>query len=407
MEEKSRISRQQLLVLIGGCMIQSALIGIIVNTSGVFFTQMRTELGMSMTMIAAHNTIRAVVGALTGGYLSSLFFRVNKRIFLSIAVASIAVGYGLIAIGGDSFTWYIASCIIGLFVSMSMISISYVLSHWFPKGAGTTTGIASAFAGICGAVFSPIASSFIKSMGWSRALLAFCAIQLAVGLTGVFLMLPKSGDALFKTDVPRTADKGKKRERPDIPHLAARFALTVMVLTGSSIMLQFIFNVSVFAQTLGYPLEVGARLTSMVMIGNITGKLMFGAIEDRSSVWKSEMVIGSMVSVSILAFIFCTDNLAILSVASVVYGFAYSLSSVGLSRCCASAYGKEGQKSMVGYHVSISNAAGAIISLAIGIVYDKFGSYNPVLYIAFGASLLLIVSAFIVERIIKRDGPLE
>ena len=412
-----KMSRDQLLVLIGACMVQSAFIGIIVNSSGVFFAQMRVELGMTMTKIAAHNTIRALTGAASGAFLSKLFFRVNKKMYLLAAISTIAVGYALLAVGATTPLWYLASGMIGLFISISMISISYVLSHWFPGNAGLVTGIASAFSGVCGAIFSPIAGALIDGLGWFKALMIFCFITLAVGYTGVFLMLPKKGEALFKSDGKGASGsaagkrgagsakaKGGMSDLKSIPHFAARFAFTVLVLTGSSVMLQFIFNISVYAQTIGYSLQIAAMLSSAVMIGNITGKIIFGWISDRLSVWWAEVILTVLIFFSILGFIFCSRQLPILYVSAFIYGFGYSLSSVGLSRCCVSAYGMEGQKTMSGIHVSISNLFGAGISLAIGIVFDRFGSYDPVLWIALAASVILIVSAFSAERLIKADG---
>ncbi|MBQ4506623.1 MAG: MFS transporter, partial [Firmicutes bacterium] len=228
--------------------------------------------------------------------------------------------------------------------------------------------------------------------------------------TGVELMLPKKGDVLFNDDDKLKSSKvepGADDRRLRIPHLALRFAFTALTLTGSSIMLQFIFNVSVFAQTVGYSLDTAALLSSMVMIGNITGKIIFGIISDRLSVWKAVIILAAAIMCSILCFIFFYDQIAILYVAALIYGFGYAIGSVGLSRCCVSAYGMEGQKTMSGYHVSISNAFGALVSLGIGMIYDLVGSYSPILWIAFAAGAVMIVSSFTVERIIKADGPLS
>ncbi|MBQ1907780.1 MAG: hypothetical protein II173_06350, partial [Firmicutes bacterium] len=105
-------------------------------------------------------------------------------------------------------------------------------------------------------------------------------------------------------------------------------------------------------------------------------------------------------------FIFFYDRIAILYVASLVYGFGYAIGSVGLSRCCVSAYGMQGQKTMSGYHVSISNAFGALVSLGIGMIYDLVGSYSPILWIGFISGAVMIISSISIERIIKADGEL-
>ncbi|MBQ1907727.1 MAG: MFS transporter [Firmicutes bacterium] len=403
-----KMSKDQLLVLIGACMVQSAIIGIILNSSGVFFAQMRVELGLSMTKIASHNTIRAITGALSGAYLTKLFFRTNKKMYLRVAVLSVAVGFFLLTLGAKGIMWYIASGMIGLFISISMISISYVLSHWFPGNAGLMTGVASAFSGIGGALFSPVAGKLIGAVGFLKAMGVFSVITLIVGFTGVELMLPKKGEALFaEDDRPKAGvQPGAKAGDLYIPHLALRFALTALTLTGSSIMLQFIFNVSVFAQTVGYTLDTAALLSSMVMIGNISGKIIFGYIADRLSVWKAVITLAAAIMCSILCFIFFYDRIAILYVASLVYGFGYAIGSVGLSRCCVSAYGMQGQKTMSGYHVSISNAFGALVSLGIGMIYDLVGSYSPILWIGFVSGAVMIISSISIERIIKADGEL-
>ena len=153
-----RFSKQQWLVLIGACMFTSAVLGILVNTYSLFFAQMKTQFGISMTRITSHNTIRAVVGAVTGVYATGLFYRMkNKKLYFFATITTISFGYVLIALDPTGIGWYAGSVLVGSLIGSAVICLSYVLGKWFPDNKGLVTGIATSFSGVAGVIFNPVA----------------------------------------------------------------------------------------------------------------------------------------------------------------------------------------------------------------------------------------------------------
>lgn len=403
-----KFSKQQWLVLIGACMFTSAVLGILVNTYSLFFAQMKTEFGITMTRIASHNTIRAVVGALTGIYSTSFFYRTkHKKMFFFVTIASISLGYTIIALDPTGMGWYIGSVLVGTLVGSAVVCLSSVLAKWFPDNKGLVTGIATSFSGVAGVILNPVAGSLIGKIGVVNSLLCFAVLNLTVGTIGTILVFPKAGDHFFEEDSQPAAKTKKGFAGVTIPHLIPRFIYLVLIITGSNVMLQFIFNVSVFAQSVGYSLAQAASIASFVMVGNITGKLIFGALADRFDALTAVVLVGTCLGSAVLVYIFFANVYVLFAAFSVFYGFGYCFGNVGLARCAARVYGEKGQKSIVGIHVSITQGVGAVISLLIGMVYDKFGSFNPVLWIGFASYILMMIGVFGLRKLEKQDGALE
>ena len=52
-----KISVKQWRVLIGACLFQCAMVGVLINCSGVLFAQIRGEFGFTMSRVSLYNTI--------------------------------------------------------------------------------------------------------------------------------------------------------------------------------------------------------------------------------------------------------------------------------------------------------------------------------------------------------------
>lgn len=396
---KYKMTTQQRLVLIGACLFQCAFIGILINSAGVILAQIRVEFGFSLTRISSYHTLKGLMGALGGVLFTSLFFKVKQPIYMSVNILLVVTSFLLLIVDARSNAlWYLSACLSGTSFCTSTVMVPFILNRWFPHNAGATTGVAMAFSGLGGVVFNPLTAWLIESFGWRMAIIALAAITLL--MAGVALVL------MFRTPAPAGEAQFLSQDREKTAHTVTagdsgkfpmgRFALCTTALIASNIVMQFCQYVTIFAQGVGYSLQTGAALTSVFMIGNVGGKLLFGFACDRVGVYKT--MVAAMVSIACgsLLFAFCYQYLPVLYLASILYGVVYGLAMISISRCCIETYGVEDAKKYMGLHTSINGVLQAVSSMAVGVLHDWSGGFETQLLGGIG---FLIISACAVIRL--------
>ena len=392
--QKQHLTRQQVVVLIGACLYQCAMIGILLNCSGVLFAQIRHELAFSMSKVSVYNTMKSVTTALAAASATALYFKSKKPIFLLLNQLVTISSFLLLTVGATGPLWYVSAILCGLSSCVGSVAIPMLLTQWFPHNAGTATGIAMSFSGIGGAICNPLCAKLIGSIGWRGAIYVLSIITLTLTIPGLFLM--------FRQEAPTSTEPAEKKAASVSSSsgrtMVGTVILIAIVLIGGSLGVTFAVNISMYAQSIGYSLTIGASMTTMIMIGNVCSKFLYGMCCDKLGVWKATMGALVVASSSILCYLFLQNQVAILFAASLLYGCVYALSVVGISRCCVSAYGQQESKRYLGIHTCINSVVMAVASLMVGVLFDRFQSFSPVLFIVLIAMCCSFISCFALEK---------
>lgn len=391
---KNKYSREQWMVLIGACLFQCAMLGVLINCTGVIFAQIRQELGFSMSKISVYNTLKNVTTALSAATVTTFFFRSNKARFLLVNQFAIILSFLMITLRAEGLLWYASAVVCGVASCVGSVAVPMLLTRWFPQNAGTATGIAMAFSGIGGAVCNPLCAKLIDLAGWRWAIVILGAVMLAMTIPGLLLMFRReAADSAGSTSraVPR-AEAGSRQ------YGIGTVILVCVILAGGAIGVTFAVNISMFAQSIGYSLSVGASLTTMIMMGNVGGKFLYGFLCDKLGAWKATMLMFAVTAAALLCFLFAQDKIAVLFGASLLYGSVYALSVVSVTRCCVSAYGEQDSKQYLGIHTCVNSAVMAGVSLLVGVLFDYAQSFTPVLILtlcsaacSFSAAAVMLV----------------
>lgn len=393
---KKKYSKNQIMVLIGACLFQCAMIGVLINCSGVLFAQIRQEMGFSMSKISVYNTIKSVATAASAAYVTALFFRANKARFLLVNQLAIIAGFLLIIFDAEGIFWYASAVLIGVASCIGSVAVPMLLSQWFPGNAGTATGIAMAFSGIGGALCNPLCAGLITALGWKWAIVLLGLIMIAMTVPGLYLM--------FRKPVPEEAAAAKKEETTALKTGRGNFTAVLLVcltLLGGGMGVTFAINISMYAQSIGYSLAVGASLTTMIMLGNVGSKFIYGLLCDRIGVWKATMLTLAAAIASLSCFLLAQNQLAVLMGAALLYGGVYALAMVAISRCCISAYGQQESKHYLGIHTCVNSVVMAGASLLLGFLVDYTNGFTAVLLVTLGAMACSLAAAWAMEKIVK------
>ena len=386
------ITAKQWRVLIGACLFQCAMVGVLINCSGVLFAQIRGEFGFTMSRVSLYNTIKGVATALAAASITAWYFRSQKAVFLFINQLITVGAFLLLILGADGPLWFVSAGLCGLSSCIMNVAVPMTLNQWFPDNPGTATGIAMAFSGISGAVCNPLCARLISSVGWHGAIYVLGGVMLALTIPGLLLMFhDKAPGPIIKPPAKASVRKGNS-------HIKWRTVVLVTVLLlGGSLGVTLAVNMSIFIQSLGYSLTVGAAMTTMVMMGNVGTKFLYGAMCDRIGVWRATQCCLLLEAAALLCYLFLPGCLWLLYIVSLLYGCTYALSVVGLSRAVVTAYGAESGR-FLGIHTSLHSAIMAGASLLVGVIVDRFGGFRPVLAL----TLAVVICSFAAAELLKR-----
>lgn len=379
------------------CMIlvQGGIIGLLINSTGVLFAAVRTDLGFRAGDLSIYYTIRQLVMAVSVGVTSRVFFAKNEKLVMGSLGLCCGLSFVLMGTFSRLWQWYLAAAVMGFGMSCCMVVIPIMLNNWFTKNRGLVVGITMSASGIAGALFSPLCSVLISAFGWRAAAVVTGALSLAMSLSGSTFLLAapeKAGLLPYGGEKPGEgpAVEGGAGSR-QVPGWVYPAAVIALLCTNSYT--QFNNQLPTFAQTVGYPLQVGAVLTSITMVGNITGKLSLGAVSDRLGIYRAVELLLGMVCASQVIFFCAQESLLLLQLGALLYGFVYALGTTAPSLLFLDLYGPSGYKGKVSLTQSINSFIMAFAGSLFPYIFDFAGSFQPVfvLGIFVSASGLLVM----------------
>lgn len=393
------ISRRALAALIGACLFQCALVGVLINSNGVFMAAIRESTGMPMTMISANTSIRTIVCAVTSVPLTTMFYKGNMRRVMFGSILAVVANYLLMIVCTGNILWYVIPALSCPVSTIGLLAVPHILRQWFPEHSGTATGAAMAFSGLGGVVFNPVAAALCTSCGWQTAIVIMGAIMVVMAAVGVRLCFGSS-------KIPAEA-AAPSREEPVLEGLRisvpARFTLLVIMLFSCSVTV-LVSYISVHVGELGYPLAAGAAVTSFAMFGNIGGKVVFGWLTDKLGIWKTMTIASAMVCVGSGMLSVVRNSLPMMYLAALLYGVSYYCAAIAISRACPSVYGTELNKKYIGTHVTLYNVVAAVLAFSAGPIFEYTGSFAPIFAVVSVACAAAAVTAAVFGVLFSRQA---
>lgn len=398
---KRKLTRQQLEVLLGAALFQSALLGVWINVTGVFLAEIRTELALSVTRVSSYFTMKNIMAALLGAIIAKAFFRSNKKVFMACVAFSVTVAAMLLVGARYPVLWYLSAIVCSLTQGSSAIMVPYILDPWFKDKAGMATGIAMGASGLASAITSPLSSVLIGSIGWQKALFVLCVIIWVLSAAGLWLLFKNKPDSAGGFNEEKAVQAKSIRLKSGAEKSSFKtgvFVVCSVIFVSATALMQFTQYFSIYAKGAGYALSVGATLTSLNMIGNTAGKFLFGFLEGAIGIWNTIILAFACILAACVCYLLFPGSLMLLYIGALLYGIVYALVNVSLSRGSIAAYGAKESQNYVGLHVSINNIGGAAYAMLIGVIYDATGNFSPILGAGIVFCVLSIVSALILKR---------
>lgn len=368
-------------VILAACCALNFGLGMTINCAGQYFQVVATDLGVGMGKLTLYLTVRGLCLALAAPIVGRVLERANTR---WVVAASFAVVLGCTAAMGlftQVWQWYLTGGIMGLAGAFSFLQVTPILlNNWFARRTGFAVGLAFVFSGLGGALFNPLLAMLIQSLGWRISYGINAAAAAVIVLPATLLLVYQPADKGMKPygwqrgDAPAKKSLHSTEAGGTVGRRGGLFACLFLVFGLVAFTACYAQQLSTYAVSAGYSLTFGGWLTSLSMVGNITGKLALGSINDRFGA-RTMTLFGMVVVAAAFLLLLDSGRTAMVYVGSFLLGTGMSMTSVASPLLARDLFGTQRYSlvlSRLSFGQSLLSALGIPI---IGVLYDATGSF--------------------------------
>ncbi|MDO4537160.1 MAG: MFS transporter [Coriobacteriales bacterium] len=394
-----KLPRTHLLILVSMCSLLAAIIGLLTNVQGLFFTPIAEELGVLKGEVSLTITIASVCSGIGGIFAPRLFKLVKMRVLTAIMCMVICAATAASGICHSIMPLYLLSAVRGFASGITgMVFATTILNNWFEANIGLVTSIAVGCSGISGSVFSLLMSGVIQASGWRAAYVVAAAIVALLMLPAV-LFVPtltpqESGLLPHGAQEPLYVEASTKAQANAMPIHAGLFALVFLYAVFSHGPAGISQHMPGLAESVGLGAGVGAAMLSASMVTNTVGKIAFGALSDAWGARRTIIIFCAVASSALVALMLAhTPGISV--VASAAYGFTFATNTVGITMLTRDVFGVVNYSRVYPIVVFGASLAYSALTAAYGFMYDFTGSYILPLIVA----LAMAVAAVVVSQL--------
>ena len=335
-----------------------------------------------------------VLGA-GGGILADRF---GPRVVCTAGMLCIAAGLLATSFATSMGTVYLTYGVgIGLGVALVYTPSIACVQPWFTTRRGLAAGIASSGIGAGTVVVPLLATSAISALEWRGAMrvMALGALVLGVLATLVLRRAPlRQMTAGAGSHVVPGATLGEAlRDR--------RFWWFYLFTVAAAPTMFIPFaHVSASARDLGLTEARAVGLVGFIGVGSLVGRFAIGTLADRFG--RSKTLTLALVSMAATYLLWlAADGYPALAVFALWFGLSYGGIVSLMPAICMDMFGARAVSSIVGTLYSgaaLGNLLGPVVA---GAVFDRTGSYAPVMW---GCLALSVISGFASMKVVRAGG---
>lgn len=376
-------------VFLGGVYAWSAFVQPL--REGFGYTSTQTQLVFGAT-IACLSAAMVVTGRIQD--------RFGPRGLSLAAGVLLTAGYTLAGAGGNRFPVLLTaiSVVNGLAVACGYVSAVATGVRWFPRNAGLISGLSTAGYG-GGAILLTAVAQGLLSRGWP-VLRVFTAVGLVYGplvmLCGSLLAVPP---AAANRAAARPADiRSLWRDRRFWPLVIGMFCGTYPGLT-------VIGNLKPIGLSYGLAATAATLAISALAVGNVSGRILWGAIQDRIGPRPATLLSLGLITLSLLSLLVARGHAGAFLVQSVFVGFCYGGSLSLYAAQTAATYGAERVGSVYSLAILFHGVAAIIAPAVGGQGFDRTGSFALPILLAAAVGLAGLAGYAALTREPRARGP--
>lgn len=403
--ENSAKTKKHWFVLAASCGMAGSSLGININSIGVFYTPVADSLGVFRGTFAMHSTITALAIAIVSLYIPKILAIHRFKTILRFGVCLAVLSSIAMAFTSQMWVFYLLGALRGIGSGLfALVPLTTLLNNWFEEKNGLAMSLAFGFAGVVGAVMSPVFTYLIQLIGWRNSFIVMGVVIAILCMPGLFLryefhpreegLLPygmTSNDEKENTETLLSEKKGL--EKKTVSYVSIPFIVLFILAYLHTSIIGIYQHLPGFAESINLSSNIGALMLSAVMIGNISFKLIIGFLGEYLGTIKTVVLMIILNFISVLMMIFIQTPI-LLIVSAFLFGSVFCIPPVGLPLLTNYFFGR-GQAYRVYPLISFSSGVGGALSMSlVGYIFDFTGSYVTAFWlaIAFHVINLLLLS---------------
>ena len=379
-------------------LMQFCSIGLLMNTFQVFHPGLMAAFDLSNTELSLLIELRSIFNVASLFLVVKYYRRVGYKLGFLMA---------LLLAASAMLVLYFARNYIMLCLAYSMMGSAYALSSavpassmvalWFEERRGFALGMMSAGSGVASVVMSPLFSRLLENHSLGFCFMLQAAIFVSAGILASVLLDTPENKKLCPYGMKKEGG-GERLVRKDGTELPKRLMHKVMAaafLMGAFQSVAYAYFMSLHTEE-GIARDNVALGLSLFGLALIAGKFSFGYLSDRLGTSRANTLVYFCVFIGLVMSYFVHQNLALLYISMLLFGFGSCMGNVGLpvwaSDFSRAAFYPE-TYNLIQKSFMIGNL---VFNPAVGPAADLLGTYRPI-YLTFAA--LSLVSYILIQSV--------
>lgn len=406
--EKGKIHYGWLIMVACG-LIQLGALGIFSNCGGVFIQPVCDELGFKRADFQMYMSIVTLTMALMMPLAQKILYKANLRLLVSCAILMECIAFGMMSQYHSLGGWYFSGLLLGLGHSfLTYLLLPYVLNNWFKVRYGLALGLACCCSTLGGAIFAPVTGWVIAAFGWRKAYLILAVCAFLIAFPGSITVLRRSPEEMGMVPYGEGEVEHKHAQEDDLNIPPDRgftlgeafrsplFWCCGIFVIGLALTCDFLNYISSMAYTLGFPVETGAMIQSLVLWAAVAGDPISGSLRDRFGAGVSIGTLMSLGIVGLLIIRLSHGMIALVCIGAVLFGLGFSLLNMAPPLLVKQVAGEKEYSRIYSYIASLLTLASASAAYIYGKIYDLHQSYDWALVFAIiSLSISVVLSLYL------------
>jgi MFS family permease len=338
----------------------------------VVLPTVQAEFGLARASASLPYTLITIGFAIGGVLMGRLSDRVGVVIPLIIGAGGL--GFGYIAAGLATTFWQVAiahGLVIGLLGSSASFGpLMADVSHWFVRRRGLAVSLAASGNYVAGAVWPPIIQHFTETVGWRQT-------YIGIGIFCLVAVIPLA--LLLRRRAPHQADDASRTAAAPASLGMSPNTLQILLAIASFsccvAMSMPQVHIVAYCGDLGYGIERGAQMLSLMLGLGIVSRVASGFVADRLG-GVATLLIGSVMQALALTLYLGFSGLGSLFVISGIFGLFQGGIVPSYAIIIREYFSPREAATRVGVVLMASLFGMAFGGWVSGVIFDLTGSYT-------------------------------
>ncbi len=378
--------------------------GVLFYAFGVFIEPMEAELGWTRAQTSGAFSLALLLSGLVALPVGRLVDRRGARGLMTAGAVAGALLVLLWSYSTNLVGLYLVQAGIGLVMAGVLYEVAFtVVAVWFRRHRGRAMLLLTMVAGLASTIFIPLTTLLVETLGWREALRVLALLLAAVTIPLHALVLRRHPRSLG-LEPDGAAASGPESPPPEasVPAAEALRHATFWWLS-SAFALDRIVTIAIAAHSVPLLLERGyspalvAAAAGSIGLMQVAGRLLFVPGTTRIPLTTLTITTFGLHALAIVVLLLVTSTVGIWLFAA-LFGIANGAGTLARAALIADNYGPAHYGSINGSMATLIALVQTVAPLGAGVLHDVSGSYDPVLWVLIGISLLAALSVTQLRR---------